>query len=378
MIAMAMTPQHRPQVTNIDSLTVKRTTDEATPEQIRVTTTIGGNKYYLVDDGDGTYSLSTGVLEGAIFDNPMLNASCLNNTNVGDCLFLDYKEGAAANGILPLDVDINLPPVITGFNSGLGQWGDLTIATSTNISALVSDLEGSDVTIGWTAQCYGTGADNGVLTPAGDSGPSGSSFISQFTAPPSLSQFYAYCELVITATDAQGNSATAGHWLRIIDPGLSFTVQGVLYGTDGLPLPFQSLELTDWSCENPTTLFIQTDGNGAYTLDANGGTCNGEGYYWQLYTQFEYDSRSWQYYSDLSSCLDGAIEGDLSQALVCERDIHLPTVWAPISGAVHGSTDSIYLDFQVSDYPWSYVGTNVWHGGDASYGPIMAPVGSYG
>ncbi len=363
---------------DIDSLTVKRTTDTSAPEQIRVTTTIGGNKYYLVDDGDGTYSLSTGVLDGAIFDNPMLNASCLNNTNVSDCLFLDYKEGADANGILPLDIDINLPPAITDFSSDLGQWGDLTIGASTNISALVTDLEGSDVTIGWTAQCSGTGADNGVLTPAGDIGSSGSSFTGQFMAPPALSQFYAYCELVITATDAQGNSSTASHWLRIVDPTLSFTVQGVVYGTDGLPLPFQSLELTDWSCDNPAILSVQTDENGAYTLDASGGTCSGEGYSWQLYTTFEHDSRNWEYYSDLSSCLDGAIEGDLSQTLVCERDIHLPTVWAPMSGVVHGSTNSISLDFQVSDYPWAYIGTFLEHDGSAGYGPVRVPVSSYG
>ncbi len=364
-----------PGETNIDSLTVKRTTDTNAPEQIRVTTTISGNKYYLVDDGDGTYSLSTDVLDGAIFDNPVQNASCLNNTSVSDCLFLDYKEGPAANGILPLDIDINLPPAITGFSSDLGQWGDLTIDASTNISALVTDHEGSDVTISWVAQCSGTGADNGVLTPAGASGPSGSSFTGQFTAPPALSQFYAYCELIITASDAQGNSATASHWLRIVDPSLSLTVQGVLYGTDGMPLPFQFLELTDSSCENPTILSVQTDANGAYMFDVNGGNCNGEGNSWQFGTEFEHEGLNWRYLSDLSACLGEAIEGDLSQTEVCERDIHLPTVWAAMSG---GSTGDIYLGFQISGYPWGYIQALLEHDGSGSYGPVMVPVSSYG
>ncbi|MBQ0719505.1 MAG: thrombospondin type 3 repeat-containing protein [Gammaproteobacteria bacterium] len=344
---------------DIDSLTVKRTTDTANPEQIRVTTSIGGNSYYLVDNGDGSYSLSANVADAAVFNNPQLNASCLNNSNVSDCLFLDYKEGQAADGVLPLNVsDINLPPVISDFSSSIGFWGNLEIGAITDISALVTDIEGSGVAIAWSAQCYGTGVDNGVLTPAADSGPSGTTFGSQFTAPAGLTQFYAYCEMTITATDAEGNSGTASHRLRIIDPGLTFTLQGTVYGTDGQPLPFHSLDLTNWSCSEEISLPFSTDENGAYRVEIGNIACSdgsgSESYYWGLDSSFVYDNATWGYTSDLSGCLNEELGGGVTGDLLCERDIHFPTVWAPLSGTVFGDMGEFYVESSLGDFPWAY------------------------
>lgn len=365
---------------SIDSLTVKRTTDSANPEKIRVTTTLGGTKYYLVDDGDGTYSLSTGVVNAAVFNNPELNASCLNNTNVSDCLFLDYKEGVAADGILPLDVDgINFAPVISDFNSDIGYWGDLGVGTGTGISALVADPEGSDLAIAWSAQCYGTGEDNGVLTPAAASGASGVTYASQFAAPVALTSFYAYCDLTITATDAGGNSATASHRVRITDASLTFTLQGTVYGTDGEPLPDHNLELANWSCPEASQA-ITTDALGAYEVEVTNLGCEGgEGYFgYHLQSAFTYENSSgevsnWDYWSGLDHCFREEDEGGVTGDLLCEHNVHFPTVWAPLSGAVFGDINNLWLETVISDYPWAYVSRNVELNGP-SYG-LMVPLG---
>jgi len=359
---------------SVDSLTVKRTTDTANPEQIRVTTTLDGTAYYLVDDGDGTYSLSTDVLDGAVFNNPEFNASCLNNTNVSDCLFLDYKEGAAANGVLPLDVGgINFAPVITGLDSDVGLWNNLDAGTATNVFATVSDPEGSLLDIAWTAQCYGSSGD-AILNPAVEVGVSGA-VNTVFTAPTAANSFYSYCQLTLSATDDAGNTSTASHWINVIDPDFSLVVTGILYGPEGLPLPNQSIELD--SCGGSSSLI--TDAEGRYTIDFSA-LCGGEEYaYVNGSIDIEYGGVNWRFnqYYDAYYC--GFVgEGPGGSSASCEFDIHLPTVWAPVSGAVEAVSFDRFIDINADAYGVSWSGLILVPAHASSYGPVMFPVSAYG
>ena len=369
-----------PGETNIDSLTVKRTTDEAAPEQIRVTTTIGGNKYYLVDDGDGTYSLSTGVLTGAIFDNPIFNASCLNNTNVSDCLFLDYKEGSGANGILPLDVaGIDFAPIISGLDSNVGLWGNMDTGTTTDISATVTDPESLAVSVAWSAYCHGS-EDNGSLDPTVQSDSSGVIFTSTFTAPASVNSFYSYCVLTLIATDAAGNTSTASQWVNIVDPEFSQIVSGTLYGPDALPMANHLISFPDLD-EICVLDDVTTDSEGRYTIEIGADCFGGEAFYYGTFQiAFDYDGVNWIYngYYDPSVCEFYAAESG-STSEICPRNIHLPTVWGPVSGNIDVALASwatvdieVFLD---SGYMNTQLATV---SGQSTYGPVMVPLSTYG
>ncbi len=367
-----------PNADSIDSLTVKRTTDAANPEQIRVTTTLGGTTYYLVDDGDGTYSLSTDVLDGAVFNNPQLNASCLNNTNVSDCLFLDYKEGVAANGILPLDVaGINFAPVITGLDSDVGLWNNLDIGAATNIFASVSDPEGSLVDIEWTAQCYGSSGD-AMLNPIVQVDVTGA-INTVFTAPTAANFFYSHCQITLSATDDAGNTSTASHWINVIDSSFTQTVSGTLYGPDALPMANHpiSFPFVDESCPIND---VVTDSEGLYTVEIPAGCFSEEFYYGVFQIAFDYDGVNWLYdgYYDPYYCDFYAGESGVSTD-ICPLNIHLPTVWGPLSGDIDigllsGASITIESFLDVGWVRTDFASVS----GQQAYGPVMVPLTDYG
>ena len=368
---------------DIDSLTVKRTTDINAPEQIRVTTTIAGTKYYLVDDGDATYSLSANMNNGAVFNNPELNASCLNNTNVSDCLFLDYKEGPAANGILPLDVGgIDFAPVISGLGSNVGLWGNMDAGTATDVFATVTDPEGFAVDVAWSTSCYGTSGD-GDFDPISQNGSSGLTFTSTFTAPATVNFFYSYCELTITATDVAGNVSTASQWVNVIDPDFSFVITGVLYGPDGLPMANQDVDL-DSFCDIANSTTITTDSEGAYSLDF-ADVCGGEeGFYGEIRIDFNYGGVDWNYMQYIDAYYCGFYFGEFEgrDPGSCEFDIHLPTVWAPVSGSVDvlPFEHTIFIEsyFYSSEFGGELTASLTVPTNATTYGPIMLPVSSDG
>ena len=377
--------------TTIDSLTMKLSEDAASPEQIRVTTTLGGTKYYLVANGDGSYGLSTNVVDGEVFDNPTANASCLRNSNVDDCVFLDYKEGPAANGVLPLDVDIDLPPTITGLNSDAGLWGNMNAGSTTNVIATVTDPDGLPVDVAWSAACYGSSGDQSFI-PETQSGSSGAQYSSEFTAPTGVSFFYSYCQITLTATDDAGNSTSASHWINIIDPDFSFEITGVLYGPDGLPMANHFIEM-DAGCE---LVSLTTDNDGRYSFDY-ADICSGEGdifFGGEVTIFFNYEGVSWnymQYIYGFSCGLYGGLidaplvllEGPGGDAGSCEIDIHLPAVWAPVSGSVDpssfdGQTINIESDFYSGEFGGTLNGELMVPADATSYGPVMLPVSSGG
>ncbi len=378
----------------IDGLTVKKSTTSMT-EQIRVFTHLSGVKYYLVHDGDGTYSLSQNVNDAAVFDNPQDQGSCLSNQNVENCAFLDYMD-AGADGVLPLSSDINYPPVISDF---VIENQHLLVDQSTNVSATVTDPEGSDVTIAWTSSCWS--ANDGELSTTSGSGSSPTVFNTFYTAPSSVDGFGQWCQITIEASDAEGNTSTADQWFTVSPGSFLLTIEGTLYGTDGNPLPDTLLEYYNYDCDlNSLNQSVTTDGNGYYRFDVDLTGClngyEGEGSYYgangQITVSYSHNGQSWSRYEELYfqsqsefgySEFDGQGGSNCStlpfgeSGLQCQHDIHLPVVWGPLQGALLDNIANLSINADLgSEQGWSLD----WHylnglDGAASYGPIEVPVG---
>lgn len=390
----------------IDSFTVKRSASGST-EYIRVYTYVGGQTYYLVRDGDGTYSLTQNRDDATEFAVPQANASCLNNTNVDQCVFLDYAD-TNPDGILPLSSDIDYPPVISDFTV---DQTNLTTGSTTPVSVTVTDPEGSQVDVAWSQQCGWWGQPNtgGSISPASASGDSASVFQATFTAPASLSSLYEWCQITVTATDQTGHRATAEKNL-IVTSADGFVVEGTLYGTDGQPMPGTEVTYYNWSCNPTRSVSTWTDANGHYRLALNISDCfeGREGGWLGDYMYIDYGSlnvpyfheNAWWYRQEdvgsssfpqpafagttsisigdttASGCLTQADDGSIS----CVQDIHLPTVWGPLSGHVYlpqeysGWTAIMHYPawsyYSAMDYSWLWL-----TGTKATYGPILAPVG---
>ncbi|MGR9052312.1 MAG: hypothetical protein ACU84J_06660 [Gammaproteobacteria bacterium] len=369
----------------IDSLTVKRTTDLLNPEQIRVYTEIGGGKFYLVRDGDGTYSLTQDKNLATVFDDPEANGSCLNNTNVENCRFLDYLD-AGADGILPLSADINYPPLISNFTV---DQANLTPGASTNVAVTVTDPEGrGDVSIAWTSQCGWYEQNNGgSITPGSDSGASGSQFLAMFTAPDTLTYLYESCRITVTATDADGISASADRWVYVAN-SYQYTIQGVLYGTDGLPLADTYLNYYNWDCTD-VNQSVMTDQNGNYRFDIDLTACayQSDGSYYSylgyIYFPYEYQAQSmyhYEYIDNFNYYQNGICTVQPDSSTLCQYDIRLPTAWAPLSGDLYPPAGVAFSNLYLNSWNYGYYSygyDELWIGNinDSSYGPLWMPLG---
>ncbi|BCX89109.1 hypothetical protein MIN45_P1479 [Methylomarinovum tepidoasis] len=357
----------------ISSLTVKKSSATQT-EQIRVYTYLSGVKYYLVRDGDGTYSLSQNIADAAVFDDPQDQGSCLTNQNVENCRYLDYQD-VGADGVLPLSSDINYPPVITDF---FIDNQSLLIGQSTDVHVTVTDPEDVDpVTVEWSYNCWdGTG---GSLVPNSDSGPSPSTFTATFTSPSTVSGYGLWCQITVTASDAAGNTSTAENWVTVHPSQYWIIIDGTLYGTDGNPMP--NAPMTFYGCSE--SQWLSTDDNGAYHIEADMTDCftgyYGEGFAYGEVTievPYEHEAQSWSrsehLYPDIySGC------SELSDGIHCQHDIHLPVVWGALQGALLGSYDSIDLwrysyDGDYFGYDWTQISIPE---GSGSYGPVSVPLG---
>ncbi|QPK62814.1 hypothetical protein IVG45_18580 [Methylomonas sp. LL1] len=373
----------------IDSLTVKKS-DGSTIEKIRVFADIGGNKFYLKRDGDGTYSL-TNQADATVFDNPNANASCLNNTNVDQCAFLDYLDGANADGILPLSANINYPPVISNFNitdANGAATSNLLVGASANVNATVTDPEGTNVKVNWSTECSWYEQGNpGTISPASqDFTASPALFNATYTAPGTLSYPVEWCRITATATDSDGMSSSAEQWVYVTG-SYQYEVEGILYGTDGQPLPNTLMQYSNNNCNNNGSQEVTTDGNGHYSVQFNTQNCSGgEGYYDLGYMTINYSHDNTQrtrseylnnyYYSEINSCSVQA-----NAATQCHHDIRLPTVWGSLSGNLYPPQGEAFQWLNINSYQYSY-GYNgsdyTWIYFDqaqSSYGPISVPVG---
>jgi hypothetical protein len=377
---------------SIDGLTVKKSTATET-ERTRVFTYLSGVKYYLVRDGDGTYSLSQNVSNAVVFDNPQDQGSCLRNQNVENCAFLDYLD-SNADGVLPLSSDINYPPVISDFTVDTQH---LLVGQSTDVYATVTDPEGSDVSISWAQTCWS--ADDGSLSTVSGNGVSGTSFNTIYTAPSSVEGFVRLCRITVEATDADGNTSTAEQWVTVSPTSYLLTIEGTLYGTDGNPLPNTGINYDNYECEGVNADYTVTDSNGYYRFDVDltgcvggfegeGGGFEGEGggevYYGSygvITVPYEYDGQNWQHYEEIGNQYSEFGGGNCASlpsgdnGLLCQQDIHLPVVWGPLQGNLLENVSYLSLSAQANVENYASDSTILNNlGGANAYGPIMVPV----
>lgn len=379
---------------SFDSLTVKISASTSSREQIKVFAYVGGGKYYIVRDGDGTYSLTSNPAAATVFDTPLANGSCLSGTESGTCQPLDFLD-TAPDGVLPLDVDIDLPPVISNFTVADTS---LLVSQSTMATATVTDPEGQDVSIAWSSTCnydYGGTGGGSSVAPMTDAGPSGNTFSTQFTAPASLSWPYEYCEITLQATDAAGAVATATRWV-VVSGNFSYSFSGVLYGTDGAPLPGALISHVN-DCDGSISQAVSGPaGEYSVTVDLSACSINGQNYYYylslgRLLVDYQHDGVAWQKqieldylgYYGFGVCTVGT-----NGLTSCDLDVRLPTVWAPISGDVYlAGTGSAFWSYQSTTS--AYYGEFGGFDGDSAsivsgltgpvdaqpYGPVQVPVG---
>jgi hypothetical protein len=359
-------------VSRIDSFTVIVSPAAGPAYTSRVYTNLDGTRYYLKDDGDGTYSLSTNVDDALIVENPSAQGSCFAQTDVDACVFLDYQDGQAPNGILPLATP-NRAPVISNFTLSPTN---LAVLESAAASAGIVDPEGDDFTVDWTTQCFdGVGAPgDALMTPATDGAPaSASPFLSTFTAPSALIGSIVQCEITVTATDTSGNASSATRYLVVTAPGEGCVIEGYLYGPDGNPLANAEVRLDETAFCGDYNASVDTDGTGFYRFDdvpccdacGGGQQLAFEG---SLSFEIDQDGQPWNVVQDLyQGCplgdFDSASSGGVLDALdgslravgpapiaetqagigisprggVCRNDIYTPTVWGTLEGTRYPS-----------------------------------------
>lgn len=378
-------------------------------ESIRVYTFIGGTKHYLQRDGDGTYSVSTNIVDATSFNTPSETGSCILNQNVANCHFLDELDpicnpvtdpacdlsepAEGDNGILPLG-GINCPPVIANLVVPEGLTGEETA----EFTADINDPEGETVSVVWSAT-YGTidaqAPPDGVLTSV----PFNTS--ANYTAPAQD----VICKVTLTATDSEGNTSEASKWTWIIhgEEGAVTTIEGTLYGPDGQPVPGIRVSLMGdgGNFDNDYEEFVTTDVAGHYVF--NDVPCcifldgRGDGFSGSIITALDVDGTIWNFerWVYMYCCGDGG-EGydprfgdDLTFMAgveppggdYCTFNIHYPVLWGTLSGTAYnenGTPDSDLGAFGLNS--WANSEGNMYAAipvdGNGIYGPATVPVGS--
>ncbi|MCP4134952.1 MAG: hypothetical protein GY754_28515 [bacterium] len=121
------------------TFTVKKSEDET--EQIRIYAELNGVRYYMVDDGDGTYSLSTNKSDGKLFDAPSDQGSCLADPCTGSTQSLGGMDTIAIG-------DVNFAPKITTLAVSPNNF--VESGTVISISTEISDMESEAVSVSWS------------------------------------------------------------------------------------------------------------------------------------------------------------------------------------------------------------------------------------
>lgn len=353
----------------VSSFTVMRDSD------IRVYALINnGTRYYLRDDGDGTFSLSTDEAAATIFRSPDVQGSCMFGENVENCAFLDGPDG---DGILPLG-GINYAPDILSFEisdpvpDGDGQ---LDAGETATLTVTATDAEGEAITPNWSVDCPDAALANEAQN--------GDVFTVDFTAPPNL----AICTATFSAADENGNRSEASETLWVFGEPAFGRISGTVYGPDGLPAVQVPVRLSrpadaangNWDAVDQV---VYTRPDGTYQFDevpcdqpvfTNSGETFGfagdiavsadvEGTVWTLEQPVNY------------SCADFNNDD-------CQVDLHFPTRWGTMQGNVIGDALS---EVTFAGGPAADTGNE--GGGGAleatvpvvggAYGPISVPIGT--
>lgn len=352
--------------------------------RIRMYALVEGRKFYLKNDGDGTFSLIQEPAEAMVFTAPSAQGSCFAGENVQNCALL-----GGGNGVLPVG-GVNYAPriVATAIPDRLGASEAATVSVS------VADPEGTPVTISWSVS---DGALTGFVPANGISSPSPATAQALFTAPGSET----LCRLSVTATDADGRTATATFHVWV-GKGPLTTVRGVIYGPDGNPLPagviVQVIEGYDGN--DGFLRSTRTDENGAYefsdipccTVQTSGGTPYCSGFYGRVVVRQPVSHPSggtnptvWtaERFIYPNCCGTLCSGGSPIHGSSCVQDIHFPTRWSTMRGTLYDAagnparlTETLNLgggDATGNDFGELRLTVPV--GTDGVYGPIPVPVG---
>ncbi len=393
----------------INSLTVKRSVN--TIEKNRIFTTIEGTRFYLNRSDEESYSLVANKSNGTIFNDPSTSASGIRNQNVENCKFLDYQD-TNSDGIIEISVnDINLPPKISNFNA-LPE--TISEGATSNVSALVIDLNGDDFTVSWDVTCYGD-TDEGSNDETISSSPtsSASTYSAIVTAPSSLNSPTKICKVSLVAEDDKGAKTSAERWITILADNFAIIVEGILYGTDGLPLTSHPISLNDLyygrGCDDANSSTV-TDSAGHYKFEYDGKSCSriNSDFEGEFSVDYEYTgagasqtlswnhkmnmgfsgNRSFGVLSEFDELVSIPVEGSdnptgngcssESEIITCHCDIHLPVFWGPLSGNIYQPAENEKTEFTIRHgryYNDGDVTTLNIEASATSYGPIYVPVG---
>lgn len=363
----------------IDSVTVKRSSNLFT-EQIRLFTNISGSKYYLVADGDGTYSLTIDLAKAKVFDNPKTNASCIRDTNISECEFLDYLDinNGNADGILPLAIDgINLPPIISEFKIDEVR---LAPGGQTGISVKVTDPEGTDVKLTWSTSCFGSSGTDETITSETTTGISGATFKAQFKAPTNLKSLLTFCTIDLSTRDSDEQFSNAQQQVTINLRNEPLMIEGIMFGTDGLPLPLTEISIINFSDDGSILAKANTDNIGKFELELSLDNCNSIECIGSLFlrTEFSFNTNLWIANKSLTKCFFGNGGLNIEQKnTACNIDFRIPTTWGPLSGNLYPAAESdsrLSITSQISN-GFLILGVSV-DPQSTSFGPIMVPVGN--
>lgn len=320
----------------VDSFTVMVSPAAGPPLTSRVVTYRDGTRYYLRANGDGTYSLTTDPGQALVVENPSLQGSCFAGTDVQNGRFLDYQDGVAPNGILPLRRP-NRAPLIGAFS----LTPDLLLAGETaNAAVNVTDPEGDPFDVDWSVYCAYADA---AMTPATDTSAGGPDFTSTFTAPTVLDRSPTLCEVQVQATDSRGGTSSASRMVSVYAPELvgACTIEGHLYGPDGMPLPpvpvtLRQLEAS--TCDGEAT----TDGYDRTIVSEPGGSyrfegvpccspCGLSGFAGRLSFPVLRNGQEWTVTQQLFQfCATEA--ASIIGSPTCRSDVFSPTVWGTLTG----------------------------------------------
>ncbi|QTA93925.1 carboxypeptidase-like regulatory domain-containing protein [Desulfonema magnum] len=347
--------------------------------KIRVRTTISGTRYYLKDDGDGTFSLVTNTDNGTVFDAPNIQGSCYFNEGVENCVPLDGDDG-----ILPLG-GINYAPDVLSLTVPEKLDPGETVA----ITAQVADTEGDNVSVSWSAIC-GTISDQ---NPAGEASVTPPlTATANFTAPPKG----AICKITLTAQEnrAEGNISEASAWVWVGDTPTG-TIEGTLYGPDGQPAAGIQIQLQEGDGgDGEYSRTVTTDSDGNYVFDdvpccriendEYGFYC--QGFYGSFSVDMDINGTTWHKEQDTSFSCCGEFcwdDGGAEYNSNCTQHIYWPTLWATVQGTAHDEFGNpVEAGTEIQFENWDYAGyyEHIMNASipsaDGVYGPVSIPVGN--